>query len=252
MCTLVISRVPGAPWPTVIAANRDEMLDRPWDPPAAHWPTHPGSVGGRDRLAGGTWMAMAGGMVAAVLNRPGSLGPAAGFRSRGELPLAALGHATAGAAAAALDGQDGSAWRPFNLVVADAASAWLLVGDGPGPIAATALPEGVAMITAVGHDEGETARARLHLPRFRAAPHPSPATADAWAALLSATDAEPGAGPRGVLAVLPDRGYGTVSASLVFLPAGDGAPLWLFAPGPAGRARLAPVALARAGVSAQP
>ena len=58
------------------------------------------------------------GVVAAVLNRPGSLGPAPGKRSRGELPLLALEHdlaAAAAAAIAALDAGHGAAstwcWR---------------------------------------------------------------------------------------------------------------------------------------------
>ena len=42
----------------LLAANRDERLDRPWDPPSAWWPEHPGTVAGRDRMAGGTWMGM--------------------------------------------------------------------------------------------------------------------------------------------------------------------------------------------------
>ena len=36
MCTLVILRRPGHDWPLILAANRDEMLDRPWQlPPVA-------------------------------------------------------------------------------------------------------------------------------------------------------------------------------------------------------------------------
>ncbi|MBD0276211.1 MAG: NRDE family protein, partial [Acetobacteraceae bacterium] len=100
MCTVVILRRPGEFWPVVLGANRDERLDRAWDPPAAWWPDRPGVVGGRDRDAGGTWMAANGaGVVAAVLNRPGSLGRAPGKRSRGELPLMALERGTAEAAA---------------------------------------------------------------------------------------------------------------------------------------------------------
>jgi uncharacterized protein with NRDE domain len=243
MCTVVLSLSPGAAWPLVLAANRDEMLDRPWDPPGDYWPERPGLVGGRDRLAGGTWMAMRGGMVAAVLNRPGSLGPADGFRSRGELPLMALAHASAAEAAAALGQERADAWRPFNLVIADADAAWLLTGHGTRTVEATKLAEGVSMITAIGLDAGETPRARRHLPRFLAAPRPTPEDHATWARLLGAADAEAGAGPRGGLTVLPDRGYGTVAASLVFLPAAGAAPVWLFAAGQAGLKPFAPVPL---------
>jgi hypothetical protein len=243
MCTVVISRAAGHAWPVAIAANRDERLERPWDAPAAHWPDHPGIIGGRDRHAGGTWMAIGGGLVAAVLNRPGSLGPAEGFRSRGELPLRALGHPSAAAAAAALAGEDGRLFRPFNLLLADAATAWLLVSDGGRAVAASPLPEGVSMITAIGLDRGETPRARLHLPRFRAEPHPEPGREEAWARLLASADSAPGAGHHGALTIPPVGGYGTVAASLLFLSASGGA-LWRFAAGRAGEAPFREVALA--------
>ncbi len=187
-------------------------------------------------------MAVRGGMVAAVLNRPGSLGPAEGFASRGELPLRALGHRSAAAAASALARQNGGRFRPFNLVIADAASAWLLAWRGEGEIAATALPEGVSMITAIGLDEGETPRARLHLPRFRAAPHPEPGRMEEWARLLASSESEPGAGHHGALSIPPVGSYGTVAASLVFL--GSDQAQWLFAAGRAGEAPFRPVALA--------
>lgn len=141
------------------------------------------------------------------------------------------------------DRQDGSSWRPFNLVVADRRSAWLLVSEGDGAISARALPEGVTMITAIGLDDGGTARARHHLGRFRAAPHPTPERHAPWAANLAATDREAGAGPHGGLTITPTEGYGTVAASLLFLPA-RGEPVWLFAAGRAGEAPSAPVPLA--------
>ena len=96
MCTVVLLIRPGHAWPLLLAANRDERLDRAWDPPAAHWPDQPDVVAGRDRSGGGTWMGVnQAGVVAAVLNRQGSLGPAPGKRSRGELPLLALATPTA-------------------------------------------------------------------------------------------------------------------------------------------------------------
>src|ERR1019366_2822925 len=103
MCTVVLLLRPDHAWPVLFVANRDERLARPWDPPAAWWPELPGVVGGRDRTAGGTWMGVNGhGVTAAVLNRPGSLGPATGKRSRGELPLRALAETTAMAAVDAI------------------------------------------------------------------------------------------------------------------------------------------------------
>src|SRR5580698_1098474 len=101
-----------------IGANRDEMAAREWEMPAEYWP---GVIAGRDVLGGGTWMGMnRHGVMAAVLNRTGTLGPAPGKNSRGELPILALRHETAQAATEALKGLDAGAYRSFNLVIADA------------------------------------------------------------------------------------------------------------------------------------
>jgi hypothetical protein len=85
---------PAARWPLLLAAVRDEFADRPWDPPARHWAGAAAHlVGGRDRVAGGTWLAVDGGEpgVAAVLNGvPLQVPPTADRPSRGGLPLAAL------------------------------------------------------------------------------------------------------------------------------------------------------------------
>ena len=179
MCTVVFLRRPGHAWPMVIAANRDEMADRPWRPPARHWPDRPEVVAGLDELAGGTWLGINDhGVVAGILNRPGTLGPAAGLRSRGELPLEALDHADADAAAAALRALDARAWRPFNMFVADNRDAfWIrsLGHQGDGRVAAHPLPPGLSMLTAHDLNDAESARIRHHLPRFRAAPPPDPA-----------------------------------------------------------------------------
>ena len=85
-------------------------------------------MAGRDRLGGGTWMAVRGGVAAAVLNRPGSLGPAPGKLSRGALPLLAVRHGTAYEAAEAMAGLDAGAYRTFNMVLADRAGAWFARG----------------------------------------------------------------------------------------------------------------------------
>src|SRR5258708_28779529 len=118
MCTLIILRRPGHPWPVVIAANRDEMIDCPWLAPARHWPDRPGVVGGLDVLAGGSWLAVnRHGVAAGILNRVGTLGPLAGRRSRGELVLEAVDHAHASIAAAALRQIEPRPYPPFNLIV---------------------------------------------------------------------------------------------------------------------------------------
>lgn len=243
MCTVILLRRPGHPWPLILAANRDERLDRAWDLPASHWPEYPGVIGGRDRGAGGTWMALGPRVLAAVLNRPGSLGPAPGKRSRGELPLIAAAAPSAEAAVAALTALDAAAWRPFNLVVADAGRAWFLRGPGVGRPEAVELGPGVSMVTAHGPNDLASPRTRRHLPRFRAAPPPDPDDDDwfAWETLL-ADDGYGAAGIGEALRVPPVEGFGTVCASLAALGAG-GERVWRFCPGPAGTAPFAPLPL---------
>ena len=90
MCTVVLALRPQSPWPVLLAANRDEMAHRPALPPGRHWDDRPDVVGGLDVEAGGSWLALKdSGVVAAVLNRRGTLGPEPGRRSRGELVLEA-------------------------------------------------------------------------------------------------------------------------------------------------------------------
>ena len=251
MCTIVVLRRPGHEWPVLIAANRDELRNRPWKAPARHWPDRPEVVAGLDLLAGGSWLGLnEAGLVAAALNREGTLGPAAGKRSRGELVLDALDHADAAEAAGALSALDPAAYRSFNLVVADNRDAFLLAHRDPAsgaPIAVEPLPVGLSMITALDRDDPRAPRIRFHHPRFLAAPVPDPSKGDwsAWEALLASREAEPGAGTRGALFIDPmpagDPGaFGTVSSSLIALPAADrsdSGPIWRFADGPPERWR---------------
>ncbi|WP_421995478.1 NRDE family protein [Roseococcus sp.] len=236
MCTVILLRRPGAAWPLLLAAHRDERIDRRWDRPAEFWP---GILGGRDATAGGTWMAMnRSGVVAAVLNRPGSLGPAPDKRSRGELPLIALESATATEAASAIGRLDAGLYRTFNLVIADARTAWFVAGLGSGAPEVTELLEGISMVTAHPPNDLASPRTARHLPRFRAAPPPEPPDWSSWSALLADSEGGPGE----ALNVPPLGGFGTVCASLLGL-AQDGRKEWLFAPGPPDRTAFAGLTL---------
>ncbi len=214
MCTVVIATRASAGWKLLMATNRDEMLARPWLPPARHWQGQPDVVAGLDTLGGGTWLGLNdAGVVATVLNRANTLGPAPGKRSRGELPLLALRHATAQAAAQGLAMLDGGDWRSFNLVVADRAGAWFLRGSGDGAVTAERLAPGVHMVTAHDPDDFASPRVARHLPRFRAAGLPAPPDWSSWTDLLA--DHAP---PReAALFVPPQNGFGTVSSTLLGL-----------------------------------
>jgi hypothetical protein len=239
MCTVALLIRPGHAWPVVMVANRDERVDRAWDLPAAWWPQHSDVIAGRDRTADGTWMGMNGhGMAAAVLNRPGSLGPAEGKRSRGELPLRALAETTAAAAVDVIEALDAGLWRGFNLVIADRRGATFIRGAGHGKPAAHQLPAGVSMITSRDPNDMESRRVVRHLIRFRNAAAPEPDAWDEWRAILS--DRSGAAGEQ--INVVPRGGFGTVCSSLLAIPA-KGDPVWLFA---AGAPHEAPFELVRA------
>src|ERR1041385_2184252 len=175
MCTLVILRRPEHDWPVIIGANRDEMIDRPALPPARHWPDRAEVLAGMDQLAGGSWLGVNDwGVAAAVLNRHGSLGPAAGPRSRGELGLEALDHADAVAAATALADLDPGSYRSFNLIVADNRDAFWLRHAETGKIEVRPIKAGLSLIAAGEIDDLRPPRLAVAKPRFRAAPAPDP------------------------------------------------------------------------------
>lgn len=223
MCTLVLHRRPGHPWPLAIAANRDEMADRPWLAPGRHWPDRPEVFAGLDRLAGGSWLGVNDhGVFASVLNRRNSLGPAPGLRSRGELVLDALDHADAAEAARALADIDARAWRGFNLVVADDRDAFWIRGSGPdGPARphVAALPAGTTMLTASDANDATDPRIALHLPRWRERPPPAHGHGDwsGWEELLSSRDGDPDR--RAAMNFRLPSGFGTVCSTIVALPA---------------------------------
>jgi uncharacterized protein with NRDE domain len=222
MCTLVMLRRPDHAWPVLIAANRDELIERPALPPARHWPDRPEVVAGRDLLAGGSWLGINDwGVAAAVLNRHGSLGPAPGQRSRGELVLEALDHADAVAAADALSYLDPASYRSFNLIVADSRDAFWLRHAGSGKIKAHPIGEGLSLIAAGDLDERDTRRLVLARPRFAAAAPPDPDRGDfaAWQSLLASTDSPPGEPANAPLRFHLGDGFATVSSALIALPA---------------------------------
>ena len=255
MCSIILLFRPGHDWPMLIAANRDEMRDRPWDPPGRHWPDRPNVVAGRDRLAGGSWLGRNDeGVVAAALNREGSLGPAPGMRSRGELVLEALDHADARSAAAALQDIDPAAYRTFNMIAADNTGAfWISNREDADRIQVEPIPEGVSMLTSGNLNDMAHPRVAAHLPRFRAAPTPDPEQGNwtAWIEILATREHDAAGGPSSAMCVGVGNGYGfgTVSSALIALAAPEmraaegTADRWLFAPGPPDRTEFAPVAL---------
>lgn len=235
MCTLVILRRPDHVWPVIIAANRDEMIGRPAAAPARHWPDRPEVVAGLDRLAGGSWLGVNDwGVAAAVLNRHGSLGPAPGQRSRGELVLEALDHPDAVAAAEALSHLDPEAYRTFNLIVADNRDGFWLRHAGEQGVDVHPIGEGLSIIASGDINELVHRRLEFAEPQFRAAAPPDPDREDwgEWERLLSNDESPPGEPPESALRFRMPHGYGTVSSALIALPepnAGERKPRFRYA-----------------------
>ncbi len=223
MCTFVMLRRPGNDWPVLIAANRDEMIKRPWKEPGRHWLDRPEVVAGLDVLAGGSWLGVNDhGVVAGILNRQGSLGPSPGQRSRGELVLEALDHVDAQDAADALSALDPAAYRTFNLIIADNRDAfWLRHADPTGtlPVTVKPLPVGLSMI-ASGDLDDDTTRIKHYRPLFASLTPPDPETGNwmNWEQLLVDENYDPGDGQRGAMKFDTGTGFATVSSTIVALP----------------------------------
>lgn len=265
MCTIVILRRPGHPWPLILGANRDEMLDRPWLAPGRHWPDRPEVVAGKDETAGGSWLGLNDhGVVAGVLNRVDSLGPELGKRSRGELVLEALDHVDASTAANYLSRLDPTAYRSFNLVIADNRDAFWLRNLGAGAeeagargrnaprIEAFEIPAGISMITAQDRNDPTSSRVQAYLPRFEAAEPPDPKAGrwNSWARLMKARRPADSDDPYAAMTIVTSRGFGTVSSSLLALPGPPktlrerpNRPVWQFAPGRPDQARYKKIEL---------
>jgi len=168
MCTLAIyvRALPGLP--LVIAANRDEFLDRAATGPVA-LSEAPRIVGGRDLRAGGTWLAISEhGVVAGLLNRRTEALPIASKRSRGELPMMALAERSAAAAAARIRALDGETYNAFNLLVADRSEAWV-AQNHDHEMRMTLLAPGLHLVSNLDVDDPTCPKiARSHV-RFAAA-----------------------------------------------------------------------------------
>lgn len=121
MCLLVFAWKVDPGFPLVVAANRDERLDRPAEALCVLRERDPKILGGRDDLAGGTWLAVnEHGVVAGLTNRPSPGGRDPSKRSRGELPLIAAARSTAA---------DGVHELLQTVRPGQYNPAWMLVGD---------------------------------------------------------------------------------------------------------------------------
>jgi len=106
-------------WPLALIANRDELHARP-SAPAGPDPDDPTIFGGRDLLAGGSWLlAATRGRLAAVTNVRIGLRPPPAPRSRGALVRGFVGADDAASAHLAALAGTAADYGPFNLLAWD-------------------------------------------------------------------------------------------------------------------------------------
>jgi uncharacterized protein with NRDE domain len=217
----------------VVAANRDEQIGRPSEPPTVRdW--EPDVVAPVDEEAGGTWIGYnEHGVFVAITNRwvDGSFG---GERSRGLLVRDALRSETAEDAARYVErAVREDAYDGFNLVVADESAALYFEWDGQ--LAVSNLRPGVHVAVNVGADgqyripeirqeAGEDQAANADRLRDHLQPKPGEDGAS-WLdrAQTAVSDLEYGVCVHG-------DGFGTRSSSLLML--GENERIYRFADGP--------------------
>jgi uncharacterized protein with NRDE domain len=220
--------------PLIIAANRDEQRARPAVTMTVLREHGPRILGGRDELAGGTWLAVnEHGVVAGLTNQPVAGGRDPAKKSRGGLPLAFAACRSAAQAVATV---------VPDLSPADYNACWLLVGDreslfsvglaGGSAPDVTALPPGRHVLEnrPFGTPTAKTAQVAAMVAARAGAPGPD-AAADALAQVLrdhrpaaeSPAPAPPPGGPERPPALsaacVHTPSYGTRSALIVTVPA---------------------------------
>jgi uncharacterized protein with NRDE domain len=205
MCLIAIAIHASARYPIVIAANRDELYDRPTRP--LHiWDDDPNIAGGRDLRAGGSWLAVTrDGRFAAVTNIRG-LDEPPNPRSRGALvgdfvrsTIAPLDYAA---------GIRPEEYAGFHLIVGDRHNVAHVASDSPARL----LVDGIFAVS--------NAPAAVDWPKIVLA-------REAMAAALNGDVVDdlmrflttPRGGPieEEVFVSLPERGYGTRSSTVVVM-----------------------------------
>jgi uncharacterized protein with NRDE domain len=230
--------------PLVVAANRDERLDRRAVAMTVLQESRPRILGGLDQEAGGTWLAVnEHGLVAGLTNRPVPEGRDPTKRTRGELPLALARHSSAAGAVEDFVARFSPAdYNPAWFLVGDRHSLYALdLTDGDRPVARRLGPglhilennpfgtssSKVDHIRSLLGGAGQGDGARL-METFRSvlADHSTPAEPATPAAEAPRTRRL-----ETLAACVHTEDYGTRSSALIRVPAADAPPEVLYADG---------------------
>lgn len=130
VCTIALAWQQFADMPVVLAANRDELFDRPAQGPARRNWGRP-VVAPKDEEADGTWIGYNDAGVLVTITNRWDDSKTAGERSRGLLVRDALGCDSAEAAVRYVERElDDRHYEGFHLLVADSRGAFLIEYDG--------------------------------------------------------------------------------------------------------------------------
>lgn len=234
MCTILLAwhAVPDADY--VVAANRDELVQRPAAPPEL-LSTVPPIAGGRDLLAGGTWLAVAAdGRMCAVTNRRPPDGSEVtrdpSRKSRGELPLRVLTEVAEREVPAFLGRIDPQQYNPVNVLYVSPSLAVVASLDGGRPPHVFVLQPGTHILT-VGdiNDQrrGKDVTLGQHFARVKGVARTSEELERTLRTVLSRHDTPTG-DPLDAACIHGDE-YGTVSSATVLVA--DGVPEYRHAQG---------------------
>ena len=236
MCTLAIYFKVAPEWPVIIAANRDEFLDRPATDPAV-LNESPHVVGGKDLRAGGTWLGINEyGLVAGLLNRRPAEEANPDARSRGMLCLDALRRSNAAEAAKFAGAERGGDYNPFNLLMASREAAYVAYNRG-SHIEVVNLTPGLHLLSNLDVNDFECPKISRSYSRFAELGEMAQFRCDpiggrsALGSLLAdhSTQLDARTGRPNALCLHLDA-YGTRSSSLIFLGR-NGEVRHFFAPG---------------------
>jgi uncharacterized protein with NRDE domain len=113
MCTVIIANHHHKDFPLVIAANRDKDYNRP-SSPVQILDKNPLILGGRDKLSGGTWLAVNEHSLFVAITNQGDRNPK--FESRGLIVLEALKKKTIGELLSFVEEINPAKYNKFNII----------------------------------------------------------------------------------------------------------------------------------------
>jgi len=220
MCTLLLGVDVWDGARLVVAANRDELLDRPSSGPRLWERDGRRFFAPRDEVAGGSWIGVSeAGVFVGITNRSIGGGPSvisADRRSRGELVLDALTAPDVPDALARVRALGPEAHNPFHLALVDEEHAAVIWSDGWVLHEETLAPGQIHVVSersygAAGSGRDDFLRRRL------ASPGAEPSM-EQWRQLLSTRGShedDPAAAFDDVCVRVPQWGYGTRSSTWV-------------------------------------